>query len=125
MDRPRCSRGRVGLNELTVGRTLQALRRLLALNCANQPLSFFGQQAVTGCDVGIAFPQHVHAGRGRQLFELGCQRFSGFSQPRQCGEEVLRILVTGGPPVRGGGGIPQRIRTSSRSAPALRTTGAG
>jgi hypothetical protein len=37
----------------------------------------------------------------------------------------LRILVTGGPPVRGGGGIPQRIRTSSRSAPALRTTGAG
>jgi hypothetical protein len=28
------------------------------------------------------------------------QRFSGFSQPRQCGEEVLRILVTGGPPGR-------------------------
>jgi hypothetical protein len=25
-------------------------------------------------------------------------RFSGFSQPRQCGEEVLRMLVTGGPP---------------------------
>jgi len=41
------------------------------------------------------------------------QRFSGFSQPRQCGEEVLRMLVTGGPPVRGGGGIPQRIVTSS------------
>jgi hypothetical protein len=32
------------------------------------------------------------------------QRLSGFSQPRQCGEEVLRMLVTGGPPVRGGGG---------------------
>jgi hypothetical protein len=32
------------------------------------------------------------------------QRFSGFNQPRQCGDEVLRILVTGGPPVRGGGG---------------------
>ena len=33
-------------------------------------------------------------------------RFSGFSHPRQCGEEVLRTLVTGGPPVRGGGVIP-------------------
>jgi hypothetical protein len=37
---------------------------------------------------------------------------------------VLRILVTGGPPVRGGG-MPQRIMISSRSVPALRTTGAG
>ena len=53
------------------------------------------------------------------------QRFSGFSQARQCGEEVLRMLVTGGPPARGGGGIPQRIMVSSRSAPALRTRGAG
>jgi hypothetical protein len=32
-------------------------------------------------------------------------RFSGLSQPRQCGDDVLRMLVTGGPPVRGGGGI--------------------
>ena len=55
----------------------------------------------------------------------GTRRFSGFSQLRQCGELVLRMLVTGGPPVRGGGGIPQRIITISRSAPALRTTGAG
>jgi hypothetical protein len=31
----------------------------------------------------------------------------------------LRMLVTGGPPVRGGGGMPQRIKTISRSAPAL------
>jgi hypothetical protein len=37
---------------------------------------------------------------------------------------VLRILLTGKPPVRGGGGMPQRIIVSSRSAPALRTTGA-
>ena len=43
------------------------------------------------------------------------QRFSGFSQPRQCGDEVLRMLVTGGPPVRGGGGMPQRIMVSSRA----------
>ena len=41
------------------------------------------------------------------------------------GEDVLRILVTGGPAVRGGGGIPQRIITISRSPAALRTTGAG
>ena len=27
-------------------------------------------------------------------------RFSGVSQPRQCGDEVLRMLVTGGPPWR-------------------------
>jgi hypothetical protein len=32
--------------------------------------------------------------------------------------------VTGGPPLRGGGGMPQRIITNSRSSPALRTTGA-
>jgi hypothetical protein len=52
-------------------------------------------------------------------------RFSGFSQPRQCGDAVLRMLVTAGPPVRSGGGMPQRIIVSSRSAPALRMTGAG
>jgi hypothetical protein len=50
---------------------------------------------------------------------------SGTSRPRQCGDAVLRILVTGGPPVRGGGGISQRIMVSSRSSPAFRTTGAG
>jgi hypothetical protein len=52
-------------------------------------------------------------------------RLSCFNQPRQCGEVVLRMLVTGNPPARGGGGMPQRIIVSSRSAPALRTTGAG
>src|ERR1700760_2591173 len=49
-------------------------------------------------------------------------RFSGFSQPRQCGDDVFLMLVTGGPPARGGGGMPQRIIVSSRSEPALRTT---
>ena len=29
---------------------------------------------------------------------------SGFSQSRHCGDEVLRMLVTGGPPNFGGGG---------------------
>jgi hypothetical protein len=47
--------------------------------------------------------------------------FSGFSQLRQCSEEVLRMLVTGGPLNFGGRGMPQRIMVSSRSAPALRT----
>jgi hypothetical protein len=60
-----------------------------------------------------------------KLFAGTRQRFSGFNQPRQCGEVVLRILVTGKPPARGGGGTPQRIITSSRSALALRTIGAG
>src|SRR5260370_5616898 len=49
-----------------------------------------------------------------KLFAGTRQRFSGFSQPRQCGDVVLRMLVTGGPPVRGGGGIPQRIMIISR-----------
>src|SRR5207249_2279264 len=53
------------------------------------------------------------------------QRFSGFSQPRQCGDDVLRMLVTGGPPVRGGGGMPHRIMLNSRPVSVLRTTGAG
>ena len=60
-----------------------------------------------------------------KLFAGTRHRLSGLSQPRQCGDEVLRIFVTGGPPVRGGDGMPQRIRTISRSPPALRTTGAG
>ena len=52
------------------------------------------------------------------------QRFSGFSQPRQCGDDVLRILVTGAPPMRGGSGMPQRIVTISVPA-SVRITGAG
>ena len=51
------------------------------------------------------------------------QWFSGFGLPRQCGDEVLRMLVTGYPPARGGGGIPQRIIVSSRSPSAFHTIG--
>jgi hypothetical protein len=53
------------------------------------------------------------------------QRVSGLSQPRQCGDDVLRMLVTGSPPVGGGGGLPQRIVTISVPASVLRITGAG
>ncbi len=41
-------------------------------------------------------------------------RPSGFSQPRQCGDDVLRMLVTGALRVLNGGGMPQRIIASSR-----------
>jgi hypothetical protein len=47
------------------------------------------------------------------------QRFSGFSQLRQCGDDVLRMLVTGGPPVRGGGGMPQRALVVERILPNI------
>jgi hypothetical protein len=80
---------------------------------ANQTTSFF---FVSGFGSGAYSAKLLNGTR---------QRLSGFSQPRQCGEEVLRILVTGGPPVRGGGGMTQRIVTNSRSALALRTTGVG
>ena len=52
-------------------------------------------------------------------------RFSGFSQPRQCGDDVLRMFVTGGPPVRGGGGMPHRMVAISVPVSPLRITGAG
>ena len=52
-------------------------------------------------------------------------RFSGLSQPRQCGDDVLRMLVTGGPSNFGGGGMPQRMRAISVPASVLRITGAG
>ena len=80
---------------------------------ANQTTSFF---LVSGLGSG-AYPA--------KLLNGARHRLSGFSHPRQCGDEVFRILVTGGPPVRGGGGMPQRIMTNSRSVPALRTIGAG
>ena len=84
-----------------------------SLLSANQTTSFF---FVIGFGSG-AYSEKLLAGTR--------QRFSGLSQPRQCGEDVLRMLVTGGPPNFGGGGMPQRIIVSSRSASALRTTGAG
>ena len=53
------------------------------------------------------------------------QRLSALSYARQYGDDVLRMLVTGYPPARGGGGMPQRIIVISSSPPELRTTGAG
>lgn len=40
-------------------------------------------------------------------------------------EVVLRILLTGGPPIFGSGGMPQRIVTSSVTLSVLHMTGAG
>src|SRR5436190_15367854 len=71
---------------------------------ANQTTSFF---LVSGFGSGAY---------SAKLFTGTRQRFSGFNQPRQWGELVM--LVTGGPPVRGGGGMPQRIMASSQPSPA-------
>src|SRR6185437_14437030 len=80
---------------------------------ANQTTSFF---FVSGLGSG-AYSAKLFAGTR--------QRFSGFSQARQCGEEVLRMFVAGKLPARGGGGMPQRIMVSSVPVSVLRTTGAG
>src|SRR3984893_1022472 len=64
---------------------------------ANQTTSFL---PVSGLGSG-AYSAKLLAGTRHRL--------SGFSQPRQWGELVLRMLVTGKPPARGGGGIPHRI----------------
>jgi hypothetical protein len=55
---------------------------------ANQTTSFF---LVSGFGSGAYSAKLLNGTR---------RRFSAFSQPRQCGEEVLRTLVTGGLPVR-------------------------
>src|ERR1700733_6923703 len=81
----------------------------LSSSSANQTTSFF---FVSGFGSGAYSAKLLNGTR---------HRFSGFSQPRQCGDEVLRILVTGGPPVRGGGGIPHRIIASSVPWSVLRT----
>jgi hypothetical protein len=70
----------------------KAVRGLSSLS-ANQTTSFF---LVSGFGSGAYSAKLLNGTK---------QRFSGFSQPRQCGEEVFRMFVTGGPPVRGGGGI--------------------
>jgi hypothetical protein len=80
---------------------------------ANQTTSFF---FVSGFGSG-AYSAKLLAGTRH--------RFSGLSHTRQCGDDVLRILVTGGPPIFGGGGMPQRIVTISRPPSVLRITGAG
>ena len=69
-----------------------------SLLSANQTTSFF---LVSGLGSGAYSAKLLNGTR---------HRFSGFNQPRQWGELVLRMFVTGGPPVRGGGGMPHRIR---------------
>ena len=70
--------------------------------CANQTTSFFCVSM--GCGAYSA-----------KLLNGTRQRFAGFNQPRQCGDEVLRMFVTGKPPRRGGGGMSHRIMVRSRS----------
>ena len=61
---------------------------------ANQTTSFF---LVSGFGSGAYSAKLLNGTR---------QRFSGFSQPRPCEEDVLRMFVTGGPPVRGAVAFP-------------------
>src|SRR3984893_2580798 len=70
---------------------------------ANQTTSFF---SVPGFGSGAYSPKLLNGTK---------HRFSGLSQARQCGEDVFLMFVTGYPPARGGGGMPQRIITHSRS----------
>src|SRR5207253_11245635 len=56
---------------------------------ANHTTSFF---LVSGFGSGVY---------SAKLLAWTRQRFSGFSHMRQCGDDVLRMLVTGGPGVRG------------------------
>src|SRR5881396_3010675 len=63
----------------------------------NQTTSFF---LVSGLGPG-AYSAKLFAGTKH--------RFSGLGHIGQCGDAVLRMFVTGGPPARGGGGISQRI----------------
>src|SRR4029077_2450645 len=74
---------------------------------ANQTTSFF---FVSGFGSG-AYSAKLLAGTK--------QRFSALSHARQCGDEVLRMLVTGYPPAPGGGGIPPRTLRLSGSPPEV------
>jgi len=73
---------------------------------ANQTTSFF---FVSGFGSGAYSAKLLNGTR---------QTFSGFSQPRQCGDDVFRMLMTGGPPVRGVGACPSasgRVPARSQS----------
>jgi hypothetical protein len=75
----------------------------------------------------LLFRLRIRLGRvfGKAVERHQAPVFRLLSQPRQCGELVFRMFVTGGPPVRGGGGMPQRIRTISRSLVGVADHGAG
>src|SRR5712671_4275009 len=98
------------LNSVQMPANANSVRSSLS---ANQTMSFF---LVSGFGSG-AYSAKLFAGTK--------QRFSGLSQARQCGDDVLRMLVTGRPPMRGGGGIPHRIMLNSRPVSVLRSAGAG
>jgi hypothetical protein len=69
---------------------------------------------VVGLEIGYDVAKRQAQNYSAKLFAGTRQRFSGFSQARLCRDAVLRILVTGKLPARGGGGIPQRIIVISR-----------
>ena len=82
----------------------------------------------------VQMPANANSGRGlgvrrgaysAKLLAGTKHRCSGVNQMRQCGDDMLRIFVTGGAPVRSGGGMPPRIIAISLPVSVLRITGAG
>jgi hypothetical protein len=69
--------------------------------------------------IAVRKPHHVlvsgfqSGAYSAKLLAATKQRFSTLSHARQCGDDVLRMSVTGYPPVRDGGGVPQRISSSA------------
>jgi hypothetical protein len=101
---------------------------LSPLNSVQMPANANGGRSSLSANLTTSFFLVSGFGSGaysEKLFAGTKQRFSDFSQPRQCGDEVFLMFVTGYPPAPGGGGMPQRIMISSRTPPSLRTTGAG
>jgi hypothetical protein len=79
--------------------------------------------------LGPRFDSRLYSAK---LFAGTGQRASGFSQARQCGDDVLRKLVTEEPPARGGGraaaspapaGCPRRAPPASVRPGRRRTSG--
>jgi hypothetical protein len=71
-----------------------------------------------------AFNDSPHSKLGEARKRFWCLRCDHGHKPRR-GDDVLRTLVTGGPPVRGGGGMPRRIIASSVPDSLFRVTGEG
>src|ERR1700726_3639415 len=72
---------------------------------ANRGRSSLSAQQTTSFFLVSGFGSGAYSAK---LFAGTKHRCSGFSPPRQCGDVVLRMFVTGKPPARGGGGIPHQ-----------------
>jgi hypothetical protein len=104
----------------------------ISRQCPLSPMRVFARRIKRPFDVTVQGSHHADARdwiRFRRILRkaIGRDKIAVFRlQPAPpMRRRGVAELVTDGPPNFGGGGIPQRIINSSRSAPALRTTGAG